>query len=335
MSIACMPTRDAPQYALFGKLPSRADFVRINTNHPAVQECDELLARSLAFAKGQADWDGQGYLDAGASDFHYTSNDGRWCFFGVLRPSRDASGRHYPLVAGIVLPAAAVAPYCAELSIANELFFASLRDRLARILDDAAELDACRHYLETQCAPNPHAQADIDLASQVLERHVRRTSAARLRAGLDQAGLDDHLLAFVFHANLLRRLGASVPRQAVLLPLSRGAGEDILDQAVWLALYREATGKKNNRAPDFITLSREGGRFLALSPGRFSERFLAVLWGTAPDPSSSLDVGEGASWRRHPAYAEAARTLEHQLRDPGASLAALFSTIAGIARHAA
>lgn len=36
-----------PQYCIFGKLPRRADFVRVNATHPAAMQLDQLLAQSL------------------------------------------------------------------------------------------------------------------------------------------------------------------------------------------------------------------------------------------------------------------------------------------------
>ncbi|WP_255992258.1 type VI secretion system-associated protein TagF [Chitinolyticbacter albus] len=330
MPISFMRTQDAlPQYSVFGKLPRRADFVRINASHPVAQEFDELLAKSLTLASQQPGWNEDTYLNAGASDFHYTSNDGRWCFFGVLQPSRDEAGRLYPLVAGAILPAQAVAPHAAELSIANELFFAGLRDQLATAIDNSVEMLACRQFLDAQLTQNAHANADVELAIQVLERHLKRTAASQLQADLAEAGhgeLDAHLLAFVFYAELLRRYGASAPKQVVLLPLPKKAGEDTLGQATWLAIYRASMRVSASRFPDFISVVRNGRRYLAVAPERFSERFLAVLWGLEPDPLSVLDVNaEDAPWTHHQAYAEASYILGRQLQDPGFNLESLLS----------
>ena len=36
-----------PQFCIFGKLPRRGDFVRVNATHPAATQLDQLLAQSL------------------------------------------------------------------------------------------------------------------------------------------------------------------------------------------------------------------------------------------------------------------------------------------------
>jgi type VI secretion system protein ImpM len=336
MPISFMPARDAlPQYAVFGKLPRRADFVRINAGHPVVRELDELLANSLAFASQQTDWHEETYLNAAASDIQFISSDARWCFCGVLQPSHDEAGRLYPLVGGIVLPAHAVVPHCAELSIANELFYAGLRDQLASAADNAVEMLACQHFLETQAAQNPHAKDDLSLAEKVLERHMRQTPSLHLQTTLDDAGfadLDAHLLAFAFHSELVRRHGDGIREQTILLPLSGQPGEDVLDQAVWLTFYLVALGKWRNHFPSFVGITRDKQRYLAIAPKRFDERFIAGLWGITPAPESILNVGaEDAPWRQHPARTVAAYILERQLQDPAFNLAALRLAIERIA----
>ena len=325
MSISFIPAHDAtPQYAVFGKTSRQADFVRINAAHPVVEEFDGLIAKSLLLASRQPDWREEVCLKAGVSDFLFTSSDRRWCFFGALQPSHDEAGRLYPLTAGIVLPARTVQPYSAELAIANELFFSGLREQITSAVDNAVEMLACHQFLESWVAPNPHAKDDIELASQLLERHLTRTHASSLQRALAEAGypaLEDVLLTFIWHAVLLRRYGASISRQAVSVPLSGKEGEGTLDQAVWLALFRAATEKHRARSPDFIVCG--GRRVLRIAPDRLGERDLATLWGV----SSLASVPEADAPGRRQTCAEAVWALSRQLQDPGLTLASLFSTV--------
>lgn len=333
------PPDATPRYAIFGKLPRRADFIRVNATDPVIQEFDDLLGRSLTLAGRQATWSESRYLSTGCSDFHYTSNDGRWSFFGVLRPSSDTAGRLYPVVAGTMLPSACVAPHTPELSIANELFFSGLRHQLADAVADSIEMLACRRFLEAQLSHNPHGDADIQLAAQVLDLHLERTQATRLEQDLDEGGrgcLDAHLLAFAFHAQLLHRYGASIPRQAIMLPLPQGAGEEALGQATWLTLYRASVKRPGRRQPDYISIVRDGRRHLVVAPERFSERSLAVLWGAEPEPGSMLDpTSEDAPWVRHQAYAEASYIIARQRQDPAFTLKALIMMMEKFAKSLA
>ncbi|WP_035055133.1 type VI secretion system-associated protein TagF [Andreprevotia chitinilytica] len=339
MSISFMRNNDVtPQFAIFGKLPRRADFVRINATHPVVQEFDNLIARSLTWAAQHEGWQDQ-YLSAGASDFHFTSADGKWAFFGVLHPSRDEAGRFYPLVAGAILPSDGVSPHLAELAIANELFFAGLRDQLASAIDNSVEMLACRQFLEAQQVQSNRAAADVELASNVLSRHLRQTPVSRLETelqGIGRGGLDAHLLAFVFYGELLRRYSGSAPKQVIMLPLPSAPGEDILGLATWLSLYRAATRSTFARFPHCLTVAQHGRRYLALAPECFTERFLGVLWGMQPDPLTVVNVEDvSAPWSGHQSYAEVSYILGRQLADPGLNLLSLQDIVEKLTKNIA
>jgi len=339
MPISFIPARDTtPQYAVFGKLPGREDFIRLGfSSHPAVLEFDGVLARSLTYVSRQPGWNEATVLRAGSSDFLFTTYDRRWCYFGALLPSHDKAGRLFPLVAGIILPAHALAPASAEFSLANELFFSGLRDPLSSAVN-TGDLHACQRFLDTWATPNPHARDDIELAGQLLARHLASTPLARLQTALSDdcgPGLDDILLAFIFYADMLRRLGTTAPKKVIELPLSAKEGEASLDLAMWLAFYRAAMGKNKTRFPDFIARNDQRRTF-TLAPGRLGERCLGTLWGMANDPASMLDADEGANapWSRHPTWIAAAYDLGRQVQNPEMQLASLISTVERIAGNA-
>jgi|GEM_PF-1433776 len=341
-TISFMPASDTTlQYAVFGKLPCRDDFIRHGlTSHPAVLEFDGVLARSLVYASSQQGWNEEAVLQAGVSDYLFSTHDRRWCYFGALRPSRDKAGRLYPIVAGIILPAYAVAPYSPELSIANEQFFTDLQRALSCTVN-TGDLPGCQQFLSPYCidsnshARNVHAKEDLELGGKLLEQHLAHTSVSRLQTILAQSGsalLDDILLAFIYHADLLRRLGQNAPKQLITLPLSEKKGETALDQATWLAFYRAALGKNKTRFPDYIAKNDGRRCTLTLAPGRLGERCLGALWNVKDDPAATLDTeAANASWKRQPAWAEAAYLLGRQVQDPGSSLTSLLSTVERIA----
>jgi type VI secretion system protein ImpM len=339
MPISFFPSRDvAPRYAVFGKLPHSADFVRLGqSSHPAVQEFDGVIARSISYCGRRQTWDESRALRAEASCFQFTTHDRRWCFLGVLQPSLDAAGRFYPLAAGIILPAHAVAPYGPELAVANEPFFADLRQAVA-IAIRAGDLPACQRCLASWSAENPGAQDDFALARQLLARHLARTPAFRLQALLgesfsgyspDADSLTDTLLAFIFCAALLRREGDRATKQVLCLPLSNGQGEGALDVAAWLALYRAASGSRGY--PDFI-IHGTGSGSLMLAPGRLGERCLGPFWGISPDMTDAA-VRE-TPWRQHPGWARSAAALSRCVQNPGTDLASILTTVGTVAGYA-
>lgn len=335
MPISYMPARDTvPQYAVFGKIPDCSDFIRVGiTSHPAVLEFDGIIARSLAYVSRQPDWNEETALRAGGSDFLFTTYDRRWCYFGTLLPSRDKAGRMYPLVAGAVLPIYAIAPAFVEIPIANELFFSGLRKALSDTVN-TGDLHACQRFLDVWVVQNPHAQDDLELAKQLLMRHLASTSVARLQIALSDDRcpmLDDILLAFIFHADMLRHLGVSAQKQVIALPLSTKVGETALDQGMWLALYRAAMGKEKNRFPDFIS-KNDDRHTLTLASGRLGDRCLGALWDMKNDPASILDAGDTHTpWAQHRAWADTAYNLGRQAQNPNLDISSLVSIVERIA----
>jgi type VI secretion system protein ImpM len=339
MPISFTPSRDATvQYAVFGKLPERDDFIRLGLgNHPAVLEFDGVLARNLAYVSRQPGWDEAKVKQVGSSDFLFTTYDRRWCYFGALQPSSDKAGRLFPLVAGIIVPAHAIAPANAEFVLANELFFNGLREILP-IAVNTGDLHPCKQFLDTWTVPNPHARNDIELAGQILARHFADETLARLlTAFLDEnfPALDDILLAFVSYNALLNRLGSSAQKLVVSLPLSENEGEAALDQAMWLAFYRAVMGKNKTRFPDFI-VRNENRRTLTLAPGRLGERCIGALWGVSNDAAASLVAGGVNALRtQHPDWNAIAYALGRQVQDPHTHLASLLTTVERIAGNVA
>ncbi|MDR2015243.1 MAG: type VI secretion system-associated protein TagF [Azoarcus sp.] len=331
MPISFVPARDTTaQYAVFGKLPERADFIRLGlSNHPAVVEFDGVLARSLGTVSRQPGWNEADALQAGISDFLFTTYERRWCYFGVLHPSFDKAGRMFPLVAGIVLPAHAVTAASAEFPLANELFFSGLRETLASVIK-SGDLQPCQRFLDSWAAPSPHARDNIELAGQLLARHLADTPLARLHVTLNGdsfPALDDILLAFIFYADMLRRAGTGAQKKVIALPLSENEGEAVLDQAMWMAFFRAAMGKNKTCFPDYIARN-DGRRTLTLAPGRLGERCLGALWGMANDPVAMLDAGEtNAPWLWEPAWGFTAYALGREVQDPNTHLASLLSTV--------
>lgn len=326
----------APQYAVFGKLPKCADFVRVNAAHSVVIEFDRVIADSLDWARRQSAWSDDSYRGADPCDFHFISRDGRWALLGVMHPSMDSAGRLYPLVAGIVLPAVAVASHAFLLPIVGELFFSALREQLRKAVESSSELLACRQFLELQLMHGGRMDADIELADALLERHLEQTSAASLQRVLDDCAcgpLEAHLLTLIFYGPLFRRYAGSAPRQAILLPLPERPSEWSLGLSTWLALHRAACPEAQTAMPHCIVLGGGGRRQLALAPEGISERFLASAWGMLPEPSTLVNVREDRPpWMRHQSYAEASYILGRQLADPGLCLRTLREIVLQLAR---
>ncbi|OHX20073.1 type VI secretion system-associated protein TagF [Chromobacterium sphagni] len=327
-----------PQFCIFGKLPRRADFVRVNATHPAAMQLDQLLAQSLqrmAFDEGAT----RRYLAMPATSFVLQSRDQNWLSLGVIQPSRDEGGRSYPLVAASLVAIDNALPPTAILLLANELFFTGLKDQLANAIDNSVEMLACKQFLEEQLRFGASSAADIDLAQQLLEKHLAVTPASALANGLREMGdgdLESVLLAFVFHHRLLRKFRDSLPVQAYFLPLPAVEGENVLAAVTWLALYHAATFDNGDAQEQCLILRRPEGHFLVLLPAGLNEQIASQCWGAPLDAKFVVDINDAkAPWRSHQAYAEAAYVLGRQLNDPGLSLAQLRTVLTSLSRNIA
>ena len=311
------------QYAIFGKLPRRADFIRIHATHPAAMAVDQLLADSMKYILNCEQWDDK-YLNAPCTEFLFHSADLRSGFLGVVLPSYDEARRYYPLLAGMCIPNELLNGHEAEFVLSNELFFSGLKDQLKSAADNSVEMIACRQFMEDQMMFGHRAVADLELASQLLDRHMVKTTAAQLTQSLlnQQCGdLESILLGFAFYFQLIRRYGASMASQLFLLPLPIGAGEEILGAAVWLSLCRAAIQSQGAYPLHFAFVTQAEQRYLALAFNPFSDTQLSLLWGQMPDERQLVCVNDlQAPWRSHQSYAEAAYVLGRQLSDPSLSL---------------
>ncbi len=93
-----MPT-DTLEVICYGKLPGRGDFVRSGASRGAVRALDRWLQEGLHAAKRrQPAGFAAAYDTAPAYGFVFHPKDGADTLAGVLRPSRDRSGRRFPFV---------------------------------------------------------------------------------------------------------------------------------------------------------------------------------------------------------------------------------------------
>lgn len=105
--------RVAPTVALFGKIPSMLDFVRIQHTHAAGVELDAWLqAAHQALAQAGVSW------PSARLRFVYTTKSQAQCLTGVIAPSRDRAGRKFSLTVYAVVPSALFATYAAATPLA-------------------------------------------------------------------------------------------------------------------------------------------------------------------------------------------------------------------------
>lgn len=327
------PLEPQLSYAIVGKLPSRADFIRINATHPVVDEFDQIVAQGVELA-GRSEGGLSRYDEAQWVDFFYVSRDSRWAFIGVMQPSRDESGRRYPLIAGVIVPLESFSLQLATLPLLLELYYVGLREQLASAVENSVDMLACRQFLEEQVAIGGFALTDFDLAQSLLQRFQGRQPAsalARLVGEHDPSAFERVLVNTGFYLELLRRYSNSATQQLVLFPLPDLKGEEALYQGCWLSIYSAYAEPMLRSLPSYFIARIEGSAHLAVAPQRIPEKFLAALFGAPLDAWSVLNIDDSnPPWSGHRLYAETVYVLGRLLADLQAPISSLLEPLADI-----
>lgn len=339
LSFARPETLNAGSHVLFGKLPNRADFVRVNATHPVAVEFDGLIQNSIERSVG--DMVSSCHVAGGTVDFQYLSRDQRQLMIGVLAPSQDQAGRFYPLVAARILPRAEVAAYLPVLPIAFEVFFDGLREQVVNAVENSVEALACRQFLESSSHPSLSGSGELQLASSVVARFMSQQPASRMASLLSEltppATLQQALLNVAFYQAYLRRFDNRSTNQLFLLPLSGSKGEQALLASTWQsilsALWVGAEG--DSWSCSHLVLRRPGqaAQFL-ISVGRLPESFGHVMSGGVAERSMLLDLSvENEAWTSHRMHAEVSYALGRFLADPDCRISALCSFLGDMSRQ--
>jgi len=311
---------------VFGKLPNRPDFVRINATHPVATEFDEFVQTVLEQLRTQVDWE-ERYDFAPVIDFCYPSRDQKWVFTGALLSSHDQSRRRYPLVAGAAFPAQTLGQARSLMPIACEVFFEGLREQLSNAIDNSVEAMACRQFLEAQTASWSSGATDLPLAAEIVQNFLDGHHPAVLEARLPTAlsSLGQALLNISFYRDFLRRFCAPSALQVIELPLQGGRGEAALHACAWLSILAAIAGSAEPWSGGFLLKQGRDHARLYASLGRMPERALLLAMGGEIPEGARLDLtSEQTTWQAHKLYAETAYAMERLMADPALTLSSLL-----------
>ncbi len=319
-----------PSLLLFGKLPQQPDFIRINATHPVAQELDECIQLAMNSVASEEGWEAT-YDAAPPSDLIYTSSDRRWQFHGSILPSRDSSGRRYPLVAGTLGQFQNQPDRIPLIPTAREAYFETIRTQLRQMTEISTEgwggresLELCNLREETM-----HG-CEWDLASGIRNRYMVQGKArvfedlfAKAHCG---ASLRQAFLNMAFYRDFMRNFTASsVAPQLITLPLGLGAGETTLHATVWLSLV-SALALVEGGERECIQITHEAPNpQLRLSYGRSMTQLFASVLGFPLTSESCLNIFmEHSAWQAHRLYAQSAYAMDRLMNDPETTLTHLM-----------
>lgn len=309
---------DGVSTGLFGKLPTRGDFVRVNVTGGAL-----AFANHLEQAVDVCRRTGRELPAEGAAFLHH-GLDAETGLVGFMRPSVDKVGRSFPICVFVELDAGVLA---ANFDLVPAIF-AGFLDDAARLAAEARTLDA--PALEQRVAALPVPGDDVFAAApERIDGMFAQTTVTGFfepLVGPVQSGAQffaAHTLAAA--CEQARTQDPSTPGVTLLLPRAR---ED--DAVLWLALVRRLMGE-SVRAPTLLW-TRSAAAGSPTSPGQ-----LLVSFG-APPPSSLAFLAGGLSKspKLWPVACTDAKALELARGALGAPQVAALSTptatLEGVAR---
>jgi type VI secretion system ImpM family protein len=276
--------KESPPVVLgFGKIPSLAEFVRAGPKSPQAAAFEDWVVSAVEWSAGRRG-DRWKTLQESAPLQSFVcrcAGDNGGVIAGVMRPSRDAVGRRFPLLIAALVPGSALssAPHLTPLAL--EEFFARARSLLATVAGSrsASELQDSILRLSPPdlsrldaLAADYQSWADHALAWDVFEQAFGEMP-------IDRA---EHALHTIVDATAPFR-GQEAPPTAlsVRVPL---AGDSPQHVSFWLDVICRASGWKQTVPGWFSGAGAQGWSVLAQLGDRPHASLLADVW--IPDAGS-------------------------------------------------
>lgn len=215
----------------FGKLPTRADFIKAADNVALVSLLDDWLAEVMNLLSTDPRWK-LNYDAMPPLDFAFVGTCSRRAIAGRLAASSDLSQRRYPFLSMSAIEVVDPASFVSR----SPLILAPLWQELDQLTADVMDSTDPEAPLQTLAA----VRVDIDTAD---ERHTQsftdfldRHTIAALEAMLSSASVRRTILAVGLLLQPVRRSGAERLDKSMMLPLPQTSRQRHLVAAFWLNL---------------------------------------------------------------------------------------------------
>ncbi len=269
---------------LFGKHPSREDFITAASS-PAMTQFDQWLLQAMEWANARAapGWS-EAFSRGNARAFVYCPplpNPMGSLLVGALQPSRDRSGRQFPLIAATELSAGAVSGRCLQ---ALPVLLEPLWQQTAEVLSQATA--------GTRSLAPAHVEPlqPVDEALVPYQDWTRSLDAAELWSSLLGSDPGDgplRALQLLFECvRPFRSVEQPTTWLTLRLPLGSAAGAGI---CFWLDLVRRAAHWRST-IPSFFWCQDEQQAGLLLHLGQIPKSALAQLWLPTSDRDEICDL---------------------------------------------
>lgn len=221
----------AARIGYFGKLPTRADFIKAADNLALANLLDGWLADVMNLLSIDPRWK-LNYDAMQPLDFAFVGTRSKRAIAGHLRASSDLSQRRYPFLSMSAIEIDDPRSFVAR----SPLVLAPLWDVLEPLTNqvfDATEPEGCLQAMATATVDiDPSAAEHQQLFMDFLDRH----NVAGLEAMLGRASVRRMILAIGLLLQPVRRCGAARLDKSLVLPLPDAVRQRYLVAAFWLDL---------------------------------------------------------------------------------------------------
>ncbi len=244
-AVSSSPARPArTPIAAFGKLPIRADFIKLNVKEREFRELDEWIQEgySLISRRYNGSEDEQRLSQAGLHHLVLSATDSRRCVLATIGPGGDRSGRWYPFL----ICAVAAQPYLRQAQASVPLIYARFLDDSRDVLQQkwgAEPLETLLGQLETIAGECDQAQR-----AQAVEQELGLLRQTPVSAMHELAARYGEPVAFYQAAceligNVMRR-GPSRVHWGIRLPIPAG-DHGMPGLVFWLRLLDSLLGRSS------------------------------------------------------------------------------------------
>jgi type VI secretion system protein ImpM len=308
-------------FTIFGKVPSRTDFLAVQASHPTVKDLDRLVQGVMTVMAGSHEW--KQHFDAiPAVDLLWRSPTGADVFVGVLLPSQDAAGRRYPLLGGLVLPGDEAARYGPLLLLGAELLCSRLRDLLRRAREDVAGLAELRDYLAEQASKKGMDLLEPALLEEIYNKFINEEGVLELGRPAGETSPATVLRRTVLHLLFTRNQGLEgreEEKKYLVFPLSLEPGKSMLHASVWMDLLALLVDP-SSRCPwgqNALFHPMDGAPCLFMHPGRPSALAGSGMLGGKRLQWNHFNLQSGTgALHLHPLYPEISTQMDRFLTSP-------------------
>ena len=238
------------QVAYFGKLPGFGDFVRYNAGGGEVRLFEQWIQEGLYFSQKQyaQEWNSL-YPDSPTHCFMFAPPEGALCLLGILKASRDRSGRHYPFVLFLKLNKDMFREASPSIF---PLAFKGFLNQAVHAVDNLSTVTDLRTLAENAHGLEPHVSRDLQGAASQFAEYLNGTRLADLwQTVLNRVDDPRRFLLVKNLSEILVPMRGNHPEQMALglrFPLGNAADDHASILSLWIRLSLRMLGD-----PDLLT----------------------------------------------------------------------------------